>query len=112
MQRIDARVPVRFGAAADARAHEAVLAEREADPLLQPSASFTPRPPVHAAGCACCASRTEAGRALSDLFTHRARGGIEFSAVLVVTATDLGRRDVEQALRADPFASARFRLAP
>ena len=109
MLRIDARVPVRFGDAADARDGDAVLAEGATAP--GPSASFTAQAGLHAAGCACCTPRSMAAVALADLFTRRARGAVEFRSVLVVTTSEAGRAAVADALRTDPVASARYRLA-
>jgi hypothetical protein len=86
-----------------------VLFEGQAVPRGGASAAFTPRL-RHAAGCACCARRPEAGRALGSLLHARARNEIPFfTRVLVVTTTDIGRLDVADALLNDPVASTCFR---
>jgi hypothetical protein len=96
----DARVPVVIGPAVAAAAGDAVLREGE---------DFTPAA-GHAAGCACCVGRTEAGRALAALLHARARNKVPFfSRVLVVLASEAGRAAVEGALANDPVASACFR---
>lgn len=106
MLRIDARVPLRFGAPEDARPCEAILSEG-----MQPGygATFDVTPGLHLSGCPCCVKRSGAALALADLFTRRARGAIEFRSVLVV-ASEAGRMAVLEALQSDPVASARFRL--
>jgi len=97
---IDARVPVVFGPAGDAAPGDAVLREGED---FMPDAG-------HAAGCACCVGRTEAGRALAALLHARARNQVPFfNRVLVVLASEPGRAAVESALTNDPVASACFR---
>lgn len=97
--RWDARVPLRFGAASDAGPGDAVL-----------DGAGWAAPGAHGPGCACCAPRGAAAQALSDLFMRRARGSVEFRAVLVV-AGDGEQTAVRAALAADPVVSARFRLA-
>ncbi len=102
MWQVDARVPVRFGAAGDGGADEAMLVE---------GVAFTAGAPGHVVGCACCGGRSDAARALGELFTDRAKGRVApFQRVLVV-ATELGRDAIRAAVRDDSVASARFRLA-
>ena len=110
MLRIDARIPVRFGVAKDARAGDAVLSEGEGALGPQPAAAFTVQPGRHAAGCACCGPRSAAALALADLFTRRARGSVEFRSVLAVAKSEQGAAAIRDALQSDPVASARFRL--
>lgn len=91
---IDARIPVRFGLAASLRDGEAVL---------------TPGAGVHAAGCACCLARSPAAVGLAALFQGRAVGAVPwFIRVLAAPADEAA---VHAALRDDPVASVRFRLA-
>jgi hypothetical protein len=106
---IDSRVPVVFGPADAALPEDAVLWEGETRAWSGASASFTPDA-GHAPGCACCAGRTEAGRALAALLHARARNQIPFfRRVLVVIESEAGRSAVEAALANDPVAAACFR---
>jgi hypothetical protein len=108
---IDARIPVRLGALADAADDDAVLVEGSLPACAHPAERFDPAPPGHAPGCACCVPRSGAARALDRLFQRRARGeGPFFRRVLAVTATPEGDVEVSSALRDDNLASARFRL--
>ena len=90
--RIDARIPVRFGPILGVRAGEFPL---------------TPGGGAHQPGCACCRSRSAAGLALAALFQARATGGIPWFTGVVADEAD--RAAVEEALRNDPVAAARFR---
>lgn len=108
---IDARVPVRLGAAADAAEGDAVLLEGSLAAGAHPAERFEPAFSGHVPGCACCTPRSGAARALDRLFQRRARGEVPFfRSVLAVTATPEGDLEVWSALRDDPLASARFRL--
>ena len=110
---VDARVPVRLGAWADAQAGDAVLAEADGPaPDGVPVARFDAAG-EHAAGCACCVPRTAAALALDRLFQARARGEVPFfRRVLAVTATPEGDLAVWSALRLDPLTSGRYRPDP
>ena len=88
---IDARIPVVFGA--EPGASDAVLA-----PL--PGS-------VHAAGCGCCAIRSQAAVALDRLFLQRVRGEVPWFTRVVMPFPDPA---VLVALRTDPVLSARYRL--
>lgn len=108
---VDLRVPVRFGAVAEAGAADALLVEGGGVPVGEhPSEVFAVGAPGHAPDCACCAPRSEAAAALNRLFQRRARGEVPFfRKVVAVTATPEGDLAVWTALRSDPVASARFR---
>jgi hypothetical protein len=96
----DARVPVVFAPVEAAGPDDAVLREGK---------DFTPES-EHAPGCACCAGRTHAGRALATLLHARARTQVAFfRRVVVVIASEEGRAAVESALANDPVASTCFR---
>ncbi|MBS0560894.1 MAG: hypothetical protein JSR21_12635 [Proteobacteria bacterium] len=110
----DGRIPVRFGAAADAAPDEALLIERpDAAPpgAARAAAAFVLPVGFHPAGCACCPPRGPAAAALARLFVARARGEAPmFAAVVAVTRTEAGAAAVRQALADDLLAKARFRL--
>ncbi len=105
----DARIPLILGRPDRAAAGDALLAEGD-HPAA--AACFTPAiSSGHGAGCACCASRNAAGRALAALLQDRARGTVPFfRRVVAFTLTQAGRREVEVALESDPVASSCFRL--
>ncbi len=66
----------------------------------------------HAAGCTCCATRSNAGRALAALLHDRARGKtVFFKRVVAIPHTPAGRAELLDALRNDPVGSACFRLS-
>lgn len=107
---LDARIRLVFGVAEMAGPDDAVLREGEGEdaPLL---GWFTPASEGHAAGCACCAPRNNAARALSLLFLARVRGDAGFYKRLVaIPCTAAGRAEIEAALAHDPVTSSRFRL--
>jgi hypothetical protein len=105
----DSRIPVVYGTLAGARAGDAVIFEGNVQPFSGAVAAFTPSP-RHVAGCACCAGRSPAGRALGSLLHARARNEVPFfTRILVVATTDEGRADVAAALSNDPIASTCFR---
>lgn len=111
---MDDRLPLRFGSASDAYADDALLIEGDAPASGLSAERFEVRAILagHAPGCACCAPRGEAARALGRLFLARGRGEIAlFSGVLAVTRSPAGRAAVEAAVSGDVVASARFRLA-
>ena len=93
--RIDARVPVRFGAVSRPCTGEVPLALGVAG---------------HDPGCACCLPRSAAGLALAALFQARATGAVPWFTGVVADEAD--REVVEDALRTDPVAAARFRGLP
>ncbi len=107
---LDARISVFLGSIADLKDDDAALIEGEAMPDGVPAERFEPGP--HAAGCACCVSRSPAAIALDRLFQRRARGQVGFfRRVVAVTATAEGDMAVWAAVRDDPVASARYKLA-
>ncbi len=108
--RIDARIPVRFGRLEDRQPGDTLLIEGTDGP--QHAARFDVQARSHPQGCTCCIAREDAGIALADLFTARARDHKSvFVSVLAITRTEAGIRAVKTALASDPVASARFRLA-
>ena len=99
MRFLDARVPV-------------VIAERPetaGDLLFEvPESEAT----GHADGCACCLPRTAAARALTALFTDRARGRVRwFDRVVACCPTASAEAALHAALAEDPLAAAWFRWA-
>jgi hypothetical protein len=105
----DARVPVVYGTLAEARPDDAVLFEGFTRAWAGAAGSFTPAT-VHAPGCACCAARSEAARALTSLLHARARAAVPFfRRVLVVLESEQGRVEIETALLSDPVVSCCFR---
>jgi hypothetical protein len=108
---IDARIPVIFGAAADAGPTDALLREGEGAPAAGHDWFLPDTTPGHPADCACCTPRNGAGQALARLMLARGRGtGLFFNRVIVVAMTEDGRATVRQALASDPVASACFRV--
>ncbi len=110
----DIRIPVYFGALADAAPNTALLVEGDAPaPAGIAVARFVPRAMFgHAIGCVCCAPRGPVAEALSRLFLTEARGrGAPLRGVVAVTCSEAGRQAVRLALDADPLSRARFRLA-
>jgi hypothetical protein len=107
---IDARIKLIFGRPQDAGVGDALLLEGEG-PMSPGSEWFLPeQEAAHPVGCACCQARSNAGMALARLMLARGRGaGPFFSRVIVVAATDAGRRAVRHALVSDPIASAYFK---
>jgi hypothetical protein len=107
---LDARIPVFFGAAEEARADDALL--MEGDGVAAPGRDwFMPAAETeHPVGCACCTPRSGAGMALSRLMLARGRGsGLFFRRVLVVVVTEAGRAAVVRALQTDALAAGWFR---
>jgi hypothetical protein len=106
---VDARIPVIVASPDQVGADDALLCEGP-NPLAQ--ASFVPAAPIgHAPGCACCAPRNAAGRALAALLQARARGEIPFfRRVVAASLTDAGQAELTAALAADPVAASCFRL--
>ena len=91
---IDARIPVVFGAAPEAK--DAVLAP---DPTWGES---------HPVACACCVGRGPAAQAMDQLFLDRVRGSIPWFDRLMVDPA--GEAAVRAALVEDTVVAARFRL--
>lgn len=119
---LDARIPVFLlpDAAALAAAlvagKPAAVLSAEPSPPIPPgaacTASFDAALTSHALACACCQGRSSAGQALDQLFQARVRGlSAWFDRVLVLAEHGAGTA-IEAALRDDPLALARFRLAP
>jgi hypothetical protein len=108
---IDARIPVVFGAIADARPDDALLIEGD-EPA--PEGRVVVRliadaKPAHLAGCVCCVQRSQAGSALAGLFLARGRGDVAyFRRVLAVTQDQAG---ITEAIENDMLASGWFRQA-
>lgn len=106
---IDARVPVIFGAIADARHDDALLIEGdvpapEGHVVVRLMANATP---AHLAGCVCCVPRSAAGSALAGLFLARGRGDVAyFRRVLAVTQD---QEAIIEAIENDMLASGWFR---
>jgi len=105
----DMRLPLIFGRLADVGPDDAVLFEGGAQGWNGAAASFTPLA-SHAPGCACCATRTQAGHALARLLHDRARNQVVFfRRVVAVVETEQGRAEIETALANDPVVSSCFR---
>lgn len=104
----DGRIPVVIGGAAGEG--DAVLIEGDGALPAGTAARFTLAAGGHAIGCACCAPRSDAGRALGRLFLARARGEVAAFGRVVVVASEEGRAAVEAAVGGDVVASARFRM--
>ncbi len=109
----DARLPLRFGEAREARATDAILSEGFG--AAAPGHEwFQPKPAsAHDAGCSCCAARGPAALALTRLLLARGRGSPPFFQVIIAdTRTTSGRDAVLAALSTDPVVSAQIRLQP
>ena len=106
---IDARIPVVFGAIADAGPDDALLIEGDAEApegrvVVRLMANATP---AHIAGCVCCVPRSAAGSALAGLFLARGRGDVSyFRRVLAVTSNPDA---ISTAIENDMLASGWFR---
>jgi hypothetical protein len=106
---IDARIPVIFGAIADAGPDDALLIEGDAAVpegrvVVRLMADATL---AHTAGCVCCVPRSAAGSALAGLFLSRGRGDVAyFRRVLAVTSDPDA---IAEAIENDMLASAWFR---
>lgn len=104
---IDARIPVWLGALEEAGEGDALLFEGAPGGAAGESFEAT-----HAVGCECCGPRSPAAVALDRLFQRRVRGEMDFfRRVVAVTRTVEGAMAVWAAVRNDPVASARYRLA-
>ena len=97
--RFDARVPIRFADRPETRPGVAVLVEGR---------DFT-SDQTHALGCGCCIGRSSLGTALGELFVRRATGQVPFFTAVVVVAG--AGATLAEAVRADPVANLRYRLA-
>ncbi len=106
---IDARLPVRFGSVQDRVSGDAVLTDQPIE-TAPPYATFTLQA-GQIPDCLCCTARNGAAVSLSALFRERAVGqGPPFRSVLAVVGRE-GEAAIRTALRDDPLASGRFRLA-
>ena len=119
---IDARIPLVTvsGSAALAAAlgggkPAAVLAEAPPPPLPEGAvalAGFDLSGPAHAPACSCCGGRGPAALALDRLFQARVRGNCPwFERVVALVEAEAARRELDQALAADPVTASRFRAA-
>ena len=109
MFHLDARIPVIFATRPSSLDTDATL--EEGGPTRGTLAGFDVSP-GHAAGCTCCAARSNAGRALAGLLHDRARGRtVFFKRVVAIPHTPAGRAELLDALERDPLASACFRLS-
>ena len=115
---MDARVPVRIGAVAEAGPDDALLIEGDGPapdgvPLERfrvPVFEIGPAGP-HRIGCACCTPRVPVADALARLFLARARGDSGFfQSVLAVPLGAAGAAAIRAALDSDQMAASRFRL--
>jgi hypothetical protein len=110
---IDARIPVLFGALADAGETDVLLYEGEKIPGDRIGVSFVPGPGVLAAGCACCAPRGPLALSIGDMFLARAKGEIAFfRRVIAVPSSAEGRAAMLAVLTEDSVCAARFRVEP
>lgn len=106
----DHRIEIAFGTPEQVGPGDVLLAEGEHPGA---AANFAPGAAGHALGCACCAPRTGAGRALTALLHGRARGQLPFfRRVVVFACTGPGRAELAHAVSTDPVARACFRLSP
>jgi hypothetical protein len=65
---------------------------------------------THAARCACCGGQSPAAAALDRLFQARVRGACPwYERIVALVETTDARAQVEDALRGDRLAVARFR---
>ena len=106
--KIDARIPVAFGLAADLRAEDALLTDQAID-LAVPTARLVGGAVGHAASCLCCVPRSQVGDALGRLFQARARGETVFFRRVLAIVDDA--EAVRAAVRGDRLAAAWFRLS-
>src|SRR5579875_498162 len=117
---VDARVPVRFGAAAP---DAAVLVQDGA----KPPAALPPGQAVrtfaaaqgdlqadpkadHVPGCACCTPRGDFAEALRRLFLDRGRGDVAFFRAVSVFANAASAPALRAVLRDDPLLAAWYRV--
>ncbi|MBX9750797.1 MAG: hypothetical protein K5Q68_14515 [Roseococcus sp.] len=118
---LDARIPISLlpdpvalaGALASGKP-AAVISAAPPAPMPAGAAcavSFEAGVTSHAVACACCQGRSPAAQALDRLFQARVRGqSAWFDRVLVLDEDGAGAA-IAAALREDPLALARFRLA-
>lgn len=109
----DARIPLRFAAAAEIGPGEAVLWEEAAPPqsgALPPYAVVARfrRAAVHVPGCFCCGGRGPAAVALGTLFQDRARGRVAWFTGVVAVVRDPAAIAAE--LAGDVLVAARYRF--
>ncbi len=108
---IDARVPIVFGAVADAGPDDALLIEGEQP---APEGRIVVRlsetgPSAHVTGCVCCVPRSAAGSALAGLFLSRGRGDIAYFRRVIAVVED--QAAITEAVANDMLASGWFRVA-
>lgn len=122
--RIDARIPVRLLAAADAAARPPVADPLTALVLADPDAAAGPGwaavrridpgtgagPAPHAAGCACCAGRSGLALLLTALFMERARGELALFRRVLLVAEGGPAGPLDALFRDDPMVAGRYRL--
>ncbi len=106
---IDARIPVIFGAIADAGPDDALLIEGDADApadrvVVRLMADALPE---HVAGCVCCVPRSAAGSALAGLFLARGRGDVAYFRRVFAVTSDPDA--IAAAIEEDMLASGWFR---
>lgn len=123
--RIDARIPVRLLAAAEAAARPPaadpltvlVLADPDAAAAgpgwaavrrIDPGTRAGPAP--HAAGCACCAGRSGLAVLLTALFVQRARGELALFRRVLLVADGGPAGPLDALFRDDPMVAGRYRL--
>ncbi|HZF75940.1 MAG TPA: hypothetical protein VE033_08925 [Acetobacteraceae bacterium] len=118
---LDARIPVTLVAddaallaALRAGPPAGLLVEAPPPPALPAGAvalaSFDPLLAAHAAACACCGGQSPAAAALDRLFQARVRGACPwYERIVALVETTDARAQVEDALRGDRLAVARFR---
>ncbi len=105
---IDARVPVVFGALAQAGPEDAVLIDGDAPAPEDRVVVRLGAEPSHVSGCVCCVPRSAAGSALAGLFLARGRGQVAyFRRVLAVTRDEAA---VRAAVEGDALASGWFKV--
>lgn len=110
---IDARIPVSILPAA-AALEGALAAGRPAAVVGmggRVDLAFLASTASHTVSCACCQGRTPAAQALDQLFQARARGTRPWFDRVLVLPEGGAEAEIRAALRDDPVASARFRLA-
>lgn len=109
---IDARIPVRLGAAEAVEPSTAWLVEAGAASPDKGGCTVTlDARASHPAACGCCGGRAPAAVALDRLFQARVRGtGPWFDQVAVASTSAEFRDAVRDAVRQDPVTRARFRL--
>lgn len=106
----DDRIPLRFGALAQAGPQDALLLEGRPEGPAEPgrAAAWFAAGMAHRLGCACCGGRAPVAVALSALFQDRAKGRVPWFSRVLAVVEDAGAVAAE--LRADRVAASRFRV--